>query len=215
MSGVPSGLPIYNPVMYDELTGRYSFPCPEREEVRVPLSDFRLLERLAGAAHPAVYRIVFACSCGAEHEGLVTHDELDWAPLGESRERFLNLMTARLEAVAGELLDLAARRILAGQWPWSFFCYPEDRPRPVFPSAFRLVAPGVEDALGLAVECPTCERTSVNLVSREHIDVPFYNDRRIGVVEHMFAPDRRATLEAFREELHSGSFDARRRDLAA
>jgi hypothetical protein len=124
-------------------------------------------------------------------------------------------MTARLEEVAGELLDLAARRILAGQWPWSFFCYPEDRPRPVFPSAFRLVAPGAGDALGLAVECPTCARTSVNLVSREHIDVPFYNDSRIGVVEHVFAPDRRATLEAFREELYSASFDARRRDLAA
>jgi hypothetical protein len=200
--------------MYDELTGRYSFSCPRRDEVRVPLSDFRLLDRLPGAAHPAVYRVVFACSCGAEHQGLVTHDELDWAPLGESPERFLNIMTARFEAVAGELLDLAARRILAGQWPWSFFCYPEDRPRPVFPSAFRLVAPGAEE-LGLAVECPICARTSVNLVSRDHIDVPFYNDRRIGVVEHMFAGDRRATIEAFREELHSASFDARRRDLAA
>lgn len=211
---MPSGLPIYNRVMYDELTARYAFACPQREEVRVPLSAFRLLERLPGAAHPAVYRVVFECSCGAEHEGLVAHDDLDWAPLGESQQRFVNLMTARLEAVADELLDHAARRIQAGQWPWSFFCYPEERPRPVFPSSFRLVAPGGEDGIGLAVECPACTRTSVNLVSRQHVDVPFYNDRQIGVVEHLFARDWSATLEAFRAELYSASFDSRRRDLA-
>jgi hypothetical protein len=35
------------------------------------------------------------------------------------------------------------------------------------------------------------------------------------VVEHIFASDGNQTLEAFREELSSGSFDARRRDLAA
>ena len=32
-------------------------------------------------------------------------------------------------------------RIKAGEWPWSFFCWPEERPRPVFPSAFTLLAP--------------------------------------------------------------------------
>ena len=35
---------------------------------------------------------------------------------------------------------LAAARIKAGEWPWTFFCWPEERPRPVFPSAFQLLA---------------------------------------------------------------------------
>jgi len=200
--------------MYDGLTGRYTFPCPSRGEVSVPLSEFRLLERLPGAAHPAVYRVTFSCACGEDHEGLVTHDELDWAPLGASETVFLNVMTARLEPVADELLDLAARRIQAGEWPWSFFCYPEARPRPVFPSAFLALAPG-DTEVGLAVQCPSCSRTTVNLVSKPHVDVPFYNDRRVAVVEHVFGPDAAETQAALRKELSSGSFDARRRDLAA
>ncbi len=200
--------------MYDELTGRYTFACPAQGEVRLALSRFRILERLPGAAHPAVYKITFACDCGGEHEGLVTHDELDWAPLAGSGSTFLNLMTARLESTALDLLDLAARHIQTGSWPWSFFCFPEERPRPVTPSAFRVLAGG-GDEVGLAVECPSCARTSVNVVTREHVDVPFYNDRRVGVVEHIFARDRELALSAFRDELDSGVFDARRRDLAA
>jgi hypothetical protein len=144
----------------------------------------------------------------------VTHDELDWAPLAGSDTTFLNLMTARFESVALELLDLAARRIQAGDWPWSFFCYPEERPRPVTPSAFRVLS-GSGEEVGLAVECPTCSHTTVNVVSREHVDVPFYNDRRVGVVEHVFPRDREQALAAFRAELFSGAFDAGRRDLAA
>ena len=200
--------------MYDQLTGRYTFACPARGEVRVPLSRFRLLERLPGAAHPAVFKITFACDCGAEHDGLVTHEELDWAPLAGSDSDFLNLMTARLEPVADDLLELAAHRIRAGVWPWSFFCYPEERPRPVTPSAFRVLSGG-ESELGLAVKCPGCAHTTVNVVSHEHVDVPFYNDRRVGVVEHIFALDRERALAAFRSELDSHAFDASRRDLAA
>jgi hypothetical protein len=200
--------------MYDGLTGRYTFPCPARGEVRLPLSEFRVLARLPGTSHPAVYKITFACACGGDHEGLVTHEDLDWAPLAGADTPFVNLMTAHVESSADELLDLAASRIRAGEWPWSFFCYPEERPRPVFPSAFRLLSAG-EKNVGVAVACPACERTSVNVVSRPHVDVPFYNDRLVGVVEHIFAADRRATVEAFRAELQSGAFDAHRRDLAA
>ena len=195
--------------MYDAMAGRYTFSCPRAGECRVSLSSFRTLERLPGAAHPVVYRVRFACSCGDEHDGLVSHDELDWAPLGLEGGVFLNLMTSRLEPVAAELGELAAARIGAGEWPWSFFCYPEERPRPVFPSAFMLLMPG-EGALGLAVRCPACKRTSVNLVSREHVDVPFHNDREVGVVEHVFEGDVHATLEEFRAELWSSRFDARR-----
>ena len=201
--------------MYDELTGRYTFHCPYGGEVRVPLSDFRSLERLPGAQAPAVFRVTYACGCGQEHEGLVAHDELDWAPLGGSDSTFHNLMTARLEFVSSELVDLAARRIQSGEWPWLFFCFPEERPWPVFPSFFRVLTPAEEHELGLAVACPACARTSVNLVSRQHVDVPFYNDREIRVVEHLFAAERELTLDLFREELFGGSFDAARRDLAA
>jgi len=199
----------YNIVMYDALTSRYTFACPARGESRVALSAFRSFERLPGAAHPAVFRVRFACPCGDEHDGLVSHDELDWAPLGLHDGVFLNLMTSRVESLAAELGELAATRIGAGEWPWSFFCYPEERPRPVFPSAFFLLAPS-DGSLGLAVRCPACQRTSVNLVSHEHVDVPFHNDREVGVVEHLFADDLHAALDEFRAELWSAGFDARR-----
>ena len=203
-----------NPEMYDGLTGLYTFACPVRGEVRLPLSAFRVIDRLPGAAHPAVYKIIFFCECGDEHEGLVAHDDLDWAPLAGGDVSFVNMMTSKLESVAGDLLELAATQIRAGEWPWSFFCYPEERARPVFPSSFRALGAG-EDRIGLAVECPSCSRTSVNLVTHRHVDVPFYNDRKVDVVEHIFSGDRETTLEAFRLELDSGRFDARRRDLAA
>jgi hypothetical protein len=195
--------------VYDALTTQYTFACPTRGETRVRLSSFRAIERLPGAAHPAVYRVVFACACGEEHPGLVSDDELDWAPLGLGEGQFVNLMTARVEEAAAELADLAAQRIRAGGWPWSFFCYPEDRPRPVFPSSFFLLAPG-EGSLGLAVRCPDCRRTSVNLVSPEHVDLPFHNDAEVGVVPHVFAQDAEAMVAEFRAELDSASFDARR-----
>jgi hypothetical protein len=202
----------YKDTVYDALTSRYTFACPSRGETRVTLSAFRELEQLPGAAHPAVFRIRFACACGDEHLGLIAHDELDWAPLGLGEGVYLNLMTARLEALADELTDLTARRIQAGGWPWTFFCYPEDRPRPVFPSSFLLLAPGGA-SLGLAVRCPSCTQTSVNLVSHSHVDLPFHHDREIGVVEHVFTEDALGTVEAFRAELYSSGFDARRLTL--
>src|SRR5438270_8315271 len=161
--------------MYDALRSRYTFSCPRRGETHVSLSSFRVLERLPGAAHPAVFSVRFACPCGEEHQGLVSHDDLDYAPLGLVEGSFLNLMTATMDEVAEELGELAASRIQAGEWPWSFFCYPEERPRPVFPSSFFVLAPG-GDELGLAVRCPACAGISVNLVSHAHVDVPLHND---------------------------------------
>ncbi|MBD0329936.1 MAG: hypothetical protein ICV64_07525 [Thermoleophilia bacterium] len=198
--------------MYDALTGRFTFACPRRGETAVPLSAFRRLERLPGAAHPAVYRVRFVCACGGEHDGLASHHELDWAPLGLEGGTFVNLMTSRVEPVAAELGDLALRRIEAGEWPWTFFCYPEGRPRPVFPSAFFLLAPGAR-AFGVAVRCPACAAVSVNLVSEPHVDVPFHHDRTVGVVEHVFAADVFDAVEGFREQLYSARFDERRLEL--
>jgi hypothetical protein len=195
--------------MYDPFTSRYAFACPTRGETQVLLSAFRSIEQLPGAAHPAVFRVRFACGCGEEHDGLLTHEDLDWAPLGLDAGEFLNLMTDRLDPAGAELGELAAEHIKRGEWPWSFFCFPEERPRPVFPSSFALLT-AAEGTVGLAVRCPNCRRLSLNLVSQPHVDVPFHNDREVGVVEHMFAQDEPATLDEFRAELWSASFDARR-----
>ena len=201
--------------MYDPLTTTYRLSCPRHGETSVRLSRFRRLDELPGPNHPAVYRIVFACGCGDEHPGLIAHDELDLGPLGLEEERtFVNLMTSRADPLALELTEFAVQRIKAGAWPWSFFCFPEDRPRPVFPSAFRLLTEsGPGGRVGLAVRCPVCACVSVNLVSREHVDVPFHNDREVGVVAHVFDRDATATIEAFSAELYSASFDARRLSL--
>jgi len=195
--------------MYDVFRSRYTFACPTRGDALVALSSFRRLVRLPGAAHPALYQIEFDCACGETHLGLVADDDLDWAPLGLTAGTFVNLMTSHVDLVGDELAEVSARRINAGEWPWSFFCYPEERPRPVFPSSFALLAPGGR-AVGVAVRCPVCSRVSVNLVTTEHIDLPFHNDASVGVVEHVFAADAAIALEEFRAELDSAAFDYRR-----
>jgi hypothetical protein len=197
----------------DALTGTFTLSCPRHGTATVRLSAFHRIERLAGAVHPAVYRVEFDCGCGSEHPALVSHDVLDWAPLGlESSGSFLNLMTARHDDVAQELTGIATARIRAGEWPWSFFCYPEDRPRPVCPSSFNLLA-SAGSMVGVAVQCPVCGAVSVNVVSRTHVDVPFANDDRVGVVAHVFAAESLRTLEQFRVALHSAAFDERRLGL--
>jgi hypothetical protein len=200
--------------MYDALTTSYRFACPLRGEASVRLSSFRNLERLPGASHPTVYLVRFDCPCGEEHETVLAHGDLDWAPLGLAGSEFVNLMTARSEPAAAEFLDLAVRRIEKGSWPWSFFCYAEDTPRPIFPSAFVVLAPAAAaDVLALGVGCPSCGSVSVNLVSHEHVDVPFHHDREIAVVPHLFRADSLRMLDAFRAELYSDSFDLRRLHL--
>jgi hypothetical protein len=199
--------------MYDPLTSTYRFGCPTGKPARVRLSDLRVLERIPGAAHPAVYAVRFSCSCGDEHAGLLSHDDLDVAPLGVNvGGTFRNLLTSRDDILAIELAEIAAARIGAGEWPWSFFCFLEARPRPITPSAFAVIAPGGR-SLGVAVRCPWCSSVSVNLVTHEHLDVPFWNDERIGVVDHVFAEDALRAVEEFRAELESSRFDERRMDL--
>ncbi len=199
--------------MYDALTSTYSLSCPLGPPSRVPLSSFRALDRLPGAVHPAVYRVLYLCGCGEEHTGLVPHDELDWAPLGGTLDgTFRNLMTSHDDLLAVELIDAAAARIRAGEWPWSFYCLVEGRPRPVTPSSFTLIAPG-DGAVGVAIRCPVCTSVSVNLVSREHVDIPFWNDHVVGVVEHVFPEDALRAVDAFRAELASSDFDERRLHL--
>ena len=183
-------------------------------ETRLRLSRFRKLEELPGTHHPTVYRVDYACRCGDLHASLVSHDELDWAPLGlEDSTAYVNLMTSRLDVVGSELSDLAAVHIKAGEWPWSFFCLPEGRPRVVFPSAFRLLAATHDDRVGLAVRCPVCGELSVNLVTRDHVDVPFVNDREVGVADRLLPADAAEQLAEFRAQLASDAFDIRRLEL--
>jgi hypothetical protein len=157
-----------------------------------------------------VYRVVFACACGGEHVGLVGHDALDWAPLGlDDRLTYINLMTSRRDELASELTSLASARIGRGDWPWCFFCRREDAPRPVTPSAFLLLAP-CHGTVAVAVRCPVCDSTSVNLVSQPHVDVPFHTDTTVGVLAHAFDEGSPPTIESFRAELGSASFDEKR-----
>ena len=179
-------------------------------EARVRLSAFRAVERLPGAARPAVYEIRFACPCGSEHAGLVTHADLDWAPLGQVATAFYNMMTGRLEAAAPPLADEAAWRIGRGSWPWTFFCAAEARPRAAYPSAFRLLVPD-DSRIVVAVTCPACDRTSANVVSHEHLDVPFYSDGEVDVLERVY-PDA-AVVQELREDLAAGTLSCRRRSL--
>ena len=85
---------------------QHELSCPLHGETHVVLSRFRRLEELPGPHHPAIYRVEFACGCGHDHPGLLTHDELDWAPLGlEDGTTFINLMTSRSEPLGGELVE--------------------------------------------------------------------------------------------------------------
>ena len=194
----------------DALTGTFRLPCPTHGTASVRLSAFREIERLAGSAHPAIYRVAFSCACGDDHVALIGHDTLDWSPLGlDEGTAFVNLMTSRRDDVAAELAAVATTHIDRGEWPWSFFCYPEAAARPVTPSSFRLLAPCAE-TVGVAVRCPVCGSTSINLVTRPHVDVPFHSDATVGVVAHVFEADALRTVAEFDAELRSATFDEKR-----
>lgn len=197
--------------MYDALLNRYRFSCPATDEhAWVPVSAFRSVRRLKGATNPAVFRVAYHCTCGEMHESLISHDTLDWEPLGtETSGIFHNLLTGSRELLAPELGEMAGTMIRQGKWPWTFFCYPESAPRPGFPSSLRMVSP-VEhsgpERHGVLFRCFTCERMTINLVSRQHLDVPFYNDPSLHYVDRVVGKDRLTTEEAFRHQLDSGRY---------
>jgi hypothetical protein len=206
--------------MYDVFRASYRFHCPARpggELVRVPLSAFRSVERLPGAAHPAVYRITYDCSCGEVHPGLASHRDLDYGPLEPVELEFQNLLTGRSEPVADELADLARAQVQRGNWPWRLYCSRESRLKPVFPSSLLRVLPHERaDALvGVAMLCPSCGEATLNLVSEPHLDVPFYHDPVVRFLERPFGDARDLTLERFHAALHSARFDSERSSLAA
>jgi hypothetical protein len=195
--------------MFDQLRNQYALRCPDRDEQAwVSVSAFRRIRRLRGATSPAVFRVEFDCTCGDVHETLVSHDRLDWEPLGtQSAETFTNLLTGRRELVATELVELASRQLRQGRWPWTFWCHPESALRPGFPSSLRFVTPEHDhgsERLGVLVRCFACERHTVNIVSRDHLDVPWHNDARIAYVAQVFDRDRLEPEERFRHQLWDG-----------
>jgi predicted RNA-binding Zn-ribbon protein involved in translation (DUF1610 family) len=204
--------------MYDVLRASYRFHCPNRGEgelARVPLSAFRRIERLPGAVHPAVYRVEYDCACGTVHPGLVSHSDLDYGPLAPVEVEFRNLITGRTEPVGAELAEVARSQVQRGNWPWRLYCSREGRLKPVFPSCLAVVLPhGHGDLVGVAMNCPSCGQTTLNLVSEPHLDVPFFHDRIVHYVERPFGDVRDLTLEQFRSRLHSARFDAARSDLS-
>lgn len=196
--------------MFDVIRNQYRLSCPHEDgHVWVSISNFRSIKRLRGAHAPAVFRVLYDCTCGDRHESLVTHDALDWRPLAtESTSTFTNLLTGSRELLSHEMAEIARMHIRQGRWPWTFYCHPESALRPGFPSALRMVTPhdGGEDQLGVLVRCFTCARLSVNLVSRTHLDVPFHNDRVIHYVPRILGSDQVTTEEAFRHQLEGGVY---------
>ena len=130
-------------------------------------------------------------------------------------------MTSRRDELAVELARSPSQHIGRGEWPWSFFCYLEDVPRPVTPSAFRLLAPSTTDGRPRR-PLPACATTSVNLVTPSHVDVPFHSDAQSvssptsferGRARH--APSRFRPSSGPRPSTRSGccSHERRRRSL--
>ena len=203
--------------MYDVLRASYRFHCPHRPpgQLRtVSLSRFRSIERLPGAAHPAVFRVTYLCDCGDDHVGLVAHDDLDYTPIAGAPMVFRNLLTGRSEPVANELLEHARAQVQRGNWPWRLYCGREAALKPVFPSCLALVLPAETELVGVAMHCPSCGELSLNVVSEAHLDVPFYHDPVVRLIDRPYGDIRDMTVEAFHEQLWSAGFDSERATLS-
>jgi hypothetical protein len=203
--------------MYDVLRARYRFHCPHRTQGdlrSVTLSRFRSIERLPGAAHPAVFRVTYRCDCGDDHVGLVAHDDLDYGPIAGAPVVFRNLVTGRTEPVADELLEHARAQVQRGNWPWRLLCGREAALKPVFPSSLVLVLPAETELVGVAMHCPSCGELSLNVVSEAHLDVPFYHDPVVRLIDRPYGDIRDMTVEAFHEQLWSAGFDSERATLS-
>lgn len=196
-------------MQYNVLSASYTAECPVHGETSLHLSSFRRLHRLPGASHPALYGVEFSCpACQDQHQALALHDELDLAPvLGGQQVEFVDLLTDARKSMADELRQLALLHLRRGSWPWSFFCYPEGRTRPMVPSAIAAVAPG-DGCFGVAVICPCCNCTSLNIVSAAHLDLPFFHDSQVGVIEHLFDDDLETIVLSFVDQLERGRTSA-------
>ena len=128
---------------------------------------------------------------------------------------FRNLVTGRTEPVAGELVELTRAQVQKGNWPWKLYCGREAKLKPVFPSSLALVSPADSELVGVAMHCPSCGELSLNVVSEAHLDVPFYHDRVVRLIDRPFLDSRDLTVDDFHERLWSAGFDAERARLAS
>ena len=176
--------------------------------------------RLPGAAHPAVYRIAYDCSCGDHHVGLVSHDDLDYGPLHAGGGRIPQppdrpYRAGRRRAGRARPIPCAARELAVAA-----VLLPEARMRPVWPSSLAMVAPAESGRdgvlIGVAMSCPGCGEVSVNLVTGAHLDVPFYHDKVVRYVDRPYGDGRDLTVDVFhhRAALRPVRQRARRPDLA-
>jgi hypothetical protein len=204
--------------VYDPLRQSFRLTCAaSQRRVEAPLSEFRTIERLPGAQHPAAYRITYRCrACRDVHVALVSERDLDCEPVAPREPPlFVNLMTGRQEPVDAELLDRAERELRRGSWPWLFYCACEHDVRPGYPSHVRMIAPSDDSRLlGVAVACSACGQTSVNLVSRRNLDQPFFHDPVLRYVDET-VDALVETFDRFRRELWSSRFDEERNRFTA
>ena len=197
--------------MYDGLTGRYTFGARPRARLAYACRDSARSTASRGVAPGRLPRALrVSVRRGARRPREPRRARLGAA--GRSRGRVPQPDDGPPRAGGRRAARARGGTHRSGEWPWSFFYYPEGRPRPVFPSAFRLLA-AAEARVGVAVRCPDCAAGRPNVVTHRHVDEPFFNDPDIGVVEHVFRADADALVDAFRAELDSGSFDARRLSL--
>ena len=134
---------------------------PSTATTRLPLSRFRRLGASARNAQPAVFRgrLRVRVWRGASWSRHPRRARLGAARAWGRADSFLNLMTAPSGRARGRARRPGARRESERGVAVSFFCYPENQPRPVFPSSFLLLAPSERGgAVGLAVRCPVCGR---------------------------------------------------------
>ena len=204
--------------MYDALTTTYTLlvPAPRRDaRAAVALPPARAAAR-ARSIRPSTASSSPAAAATSTPGSSRTTTSTGRRSASSDETTFVNLMTSQRRAARRtSSRDLAAARIKAGEWPWSFFCWPEERPRPVFPSAFRLLAPTAAAAIAW--------RRRALPVLRARLGEPrLARARRRAVHERPRGRRRRstcsrddagATVEEFRAELDSESFDARRLDL--
>ena len=87
--------------------------------------------------------------------------------------------------------------------------------RPGYPSHLARLSPGEDERMvGVAVRCSCCGGLSINLVSRRHLDEPFYHDRVLRFVDRPLPPGASA-LERFSHELWGSAFDEERNRYAS
>ena len=182
----------------DALTTTYRFSCPQRGEAIVRLSSFRADRAASGRGASCrllrSLRLLAAATSTSASSPRRSSTGSRWV---SSRGRtFVNLMTSRHDDLSADLRALALTRIEAGEWPWSFFCYlggaGSSRDAVVVHAACAGWRSCARGSLGLAVRCPVCGSVSINVVSEPHVDLPFWNDPHVGVVEHVFGDDAAA-----------------------